>query len=542
MQTNTLPSIHLVRSLRVAIGVHQPWCESLTHQIHGRVEVATGGPLEMRLDPDSPNRLQIFRLTEAPAALALDVKICTDQASPPWPGEFAIGGSFSLLETKLASALHDRLIADLTVAWQESGPDQPILDWIHGDSDAGLAARDRAMAGHFEEGPGISIHNGAFDRALSNVQPLEIHIAPRPRQAAKSSSLGWTYGMGGDGRVMLAEHDAEDDREAWNMQQALLAASGGLYGHDSSGWTLAFGDRRCLSTEHTSLLLAPLAERYALALPDVISSSPIEASFNIALPASSASAWLHAPGQRDAGSGPTWSAVSVALQSALRRWLPYVYFSSGDRWNDTEAAWALLVYSQSRAFTGRTRADLTWDVLDPRTLPRVVRSASFSLPDLLESVHNMLIADNRLALADDYRARRRSHVLKFVVRDRKLMNSLLAAESFIVEEFVKFGSACRTPSGEVRAARQLATYASVFLKATQSKLRRLYRHYDFSGLLALLLIEATRVLAARRGLPDLLKAQVCLRTAAPGTFRGADWCDDTCTLSQFYCIKRQPWG
>jgi hypothetical protein len=542
MQTNTLLSIHLVRSLKVTTGVHQPWCETLTHQIHGRVELTAGGPLEMRLDADSPNRLQIFRLAETPAALALDVKICIDQASPPLPGEFAIAGSLSLLETKLASALRDRLIGDLTVAWQDSTPDQPILDWVHDDSDAGLAARDRAMAGHFEEGPEITIHSGAFDCALSNVQPLEIHVLPRPRQTARSSSLGWTYGMGGEGRVMLVDHNAEDDCEAWNMQQALLSASGGLYGHDNTGWTLSFGDRRCLSAEQTSLLLVPLAEHYALALPDVISSGPIETSFNIALPASSASAWLHAPGQRDAGSGPTWSAVSVAIQSALRRWLPYIYFSSGDRWNDTEAAWALLVYSQSRAFIGRTRADLTWDVLDPRTLPRVVRSASFSLPDILESVRNMLIAGNRLALADDYRPRRRSHVLKFVVRDRKLMNSLLAAESFIVEEFVKFGSACRTPSGEVRAARQLATYTSVFLKATQSKLRRLYRQCDFSGLLALLLIEATRVLAARRGLPDLLRAQVRLRTPTPGTFRGADWCDDTCSLSQFYCIKRQPWG
>lgn len=292
----------------------------------------------------------------------------------------------------------------------------------------------------------------------------------------------------------------------------------------SSSGALSFKDRRRLppSAPHLEAVLRASGFEGALSewlvAPPFAAAGELEVSLSLSLPAEALQAWVEAPGESDPEFFPGYAAVSRAVQGALRRWIPYVYFSDPTRYDDVLAARPLLVYHSMPPFRGRPRAEFTYDVLEVGATLLMRRSIVRNLRASLERARRHLTALGKTAAASFYDPEEAPALLTEMARHPRWLNGLLAADAFFVNSFVKLGLSGRAfhqtaARNFPRAVKQLARFADTFLAHFQRRLRRLYVGGDFASLGALLLIEATRALRAARGQPAPLEAVLHLAAA-----------------------------
>lgn len=200
---------------------------------------------------------------------------------------------------------------------------------------------------------------------------------------------------------------------------------------------------------------------------------------------------LSLPAERSAAFLPTFTRISVALQSVLRERVPAVYFQSPERFSDWKSAYPVLVYQASRPFRGRVRTELTYDVLNPGLMAILFRRAKGNLIPLLERVETGLRVGGWPEVADFYSPKRGLEIIKSVQRlsaSRRCLYRLVRSESTLVEALVGLSGLGSFPAKE--QAKRLAA----FRKKWQFQLRRLYPGGDFSALGPALLEAAARAL------------------------------------------------
>jgi len=276
------------------------------------------------------------------------------------------------------------------------------------------------------------------------------------------------------------------------------------------GFTLGYTDCRRLShwPENLDVVLRAYdlagevrtwLEAHRAALAD-----DFEVSLSLSLAGELMWVWLDAPGQRDPDFFAAYSAVSVALQRALRRWLPYAYFSDSNRYDVPLAAWPLLVYAAMPPFPGRAKYEFTYDIMDLGAASLIRRSTLRELTARLTRLRPFLIALGKHKTARFFAPDEAPAILATVARQPRRLNALLSAETFFVEALVDLGlrghafteSAARNRD---QALRDLTRFTGQFVTAFQRRLRRLYAGQGFFSFGPLLLIEATRALATARG-------------------------------------------
>lgn len=98
-----------------------------------------------------------------------------------------------------------------------------------------------------------------------------------------------------------------------------------------------------------------------------------ETHFDISFP-KPGSEWLAAPDERTPGFFPAFARVSVAIQARLRERVPSYYFLEPQAFGNVKTAYPMLVYRASSPFRGKMRTELTYDVLNPKTLSAFFRS------------------------------------------------------------------------------------------------------------------------------------------------------------------------
>src|ERR1043165_7867240 len=108
----------------------------------------------------------------------------------------------------------------------------------------------------------------------------------------------------------------------------------------------------------------------------------------------------------------TWQAVSLAVQNALRCWVPDHYFRDPARYEDRDAAFPLLVYAASRPCRGRASTEFTYDVADEEVLPRALYQIGASLQSILKTIERRLYDCGRPALARRYAPRWHQDVVR----------------------------------------------------------------------------------------------------------------------------------
>ena len=192
-------------------------------------------------------------------------------------------------------------------------------------------------------------------------------------------------------------------------------------------------------------------------------------------------AWIGAPHERHPAYFRTWQAVSLAVQEALRCWIPQNYFRDPARYEDRDAAFPLLVYAASRPCRGRPRTEFTYDLADAEVLPRALHQIGASLQNVLAAVERGLHDGGRPALARRYAPRWHNDILRAVQSRPRPLLSLLGDEAAVVNALVSLGSARK-----MQAVKPFARSASMALRTIYGE--------DLRPLALRLLEEATRTL------------------------------------------------
>src|SRR5262249_12945120 len=138
--------------------------------------------------------------------------------------------------------------------------------------------------------------------------------------------------------------------------------------------------------------------------------------------------WLSAPSESTPGFFDAFAGVSIAVQTALRDSLPRIYFSNPDRYRDTVTAYPMLIYQTSRPYRGKVRAELTYDVLNPRMYESLLRTTKPALGERLARIEAMFLQANLPEVADLYAQRRLGAItssVEKVHRSRKCLHILI---------------------------------------------------------------------------------------------------------------------
>ncbi len=198
--------------------------------------------------------------------------------------------------------------------------------------------------------------------------------------------------------------------------------------------------------------------------------------------------WKNAPAERDPLYFRTWQRTSIALQKALRQWIPELYFRDTARFEDRDTAHQLIVYAASRPCYGLPKTEFTFDMSDPGALPAAMRSIGHQTQLALAPIEQRLRAEGRQELAHRYMPVWYQDILRAVKKKPKLLVRLLADESKLIDAVIDLGTSRDAPS------------ANRFLRAANAALRTVVGD-DMRPLIPRVLEHATRVLAERNRAP-----------------------------------------
>ena len=388
---------------------------------------------------------------------------------------------------------------------------EPLLDATFDFTPQGLAAYRAALA----DGPSASLA-----RRLEGERTVEVHLPSfdRVRWPERWETLSRAEAAAEpDGRIFVSVPEARAATKNACQAGVALAAP---HLHRRSGFEIGFTDTSTSTGAVLVHALPPVLRPYGFG-PEVwewlaaVPPGEVEASVSLSVPGRLAEAWLRGPAETAPEFFDVYSKVSVAIQTAMRRWVPYVYFSDLARFEDLWPAYALIFYRATYPCSGAPRSDFAYDLVSPAD-PGIARPwAARPLGSALGRAERLLQAAGRGDLARSYRSWRAPRFLAEIVARPRHLNAQLAADDFLVQRFVALGLAGRELAGcpdARRTARDLAQALAEFAPPVNRKLRRLYRGQDCTALGSLLLVEATRALAAALGEPAAISATLRFRT------------------------------
>ena len=192
-------------------------------------------------------------------------------------------------------------------------------------------------------------------------------------------------------------------------------------------------------------------------------------------------AWRDIPEERDPGYFPAWQQTSLALQKAMRKWIPETYFRDTARYENREGSYPLIVYEASRMCFGRARTEFTYDVADPETLPTAFRMIGQTMRNVLAGVETRLRESGRPELARRYAPVWHQDILNAVKKRPKRFLELLGDEAALINAVIDLGTDRRMDA------------VKPFAKAASAALRNMYRE-DMRVLALRALEEATGAL------------------------------------------------
>ena len=198
----------------------------------------------------------------------------------------------------------------------------------------------------------------------------------------------------------------------------------------------------------------------------------------------STGAWTQAPAERDPRYFRCWQRVSLALQDALRQWIPELYFRDESRFEDRGEAFQVLAYAASQPSHGEARTEFTYDVADRATLERALRHTGRRMQAALAPVEGRLRA-SQPELSRRYAPVWFLDVLVAVRARHARLIALLAAESKVIDALIDLGT-----GRDEEAVKRFERIANAALRSVAGT--------DFRELIPGILKEATRVLEEHR--------------------------------------------
>lgn len=175
----------------------------------------------------------------------------------------------------------------------------------------------------------------------------------------------------------------------------------------------------------------------------------------------------------------------------LRDRVPAHYFLDARNFANVKTAYPMLVYRASRPFRGKMRTELTYDVLNPKTLAAFFRTVRPVFGDVLQGAKSRLQGEGFADLAALYEPARANAILESVQglsKSRKCLYVLIRAESVLITTMFDLAGLGALP------IKQQVRRVAAFEKKWRYQLRRMYPGTDYTWLAGELLEAATLAL------------------------------------------------
>lgn len=199
------------------------------------------------------------------------------------------------------------------------------------------------------------------------------------------------------------------------------------------------------------------------------------------------SVWKMAPKERTPAYFPTYSAVSRAMQSAMRGWVRDWFQSNLGILMRPRTAYPILVYQCTNPFAGKRTNIFTYDVQETAILDRAFSSATMKLSRELKTLDTKHFD---WFTREHYFAYRSTEVVKYVKRNRKAIYKMLNVETVLMDSILNFAVVDVPEVGLETAVRWLR-------RAFEVQLRRFSAEIDMTGRVDELLKVATDALIAK---------------------------------------------
>ena len=425
---------------------------------------------------------------------------------------------------ELARRLYDAVENSLSKTLSAESSRTTLLDASFRMDDAGLALYRSALAGVLTpilaaSSPSLELRDGILLDARFRRRTIEIHLpfllsASREKELASMKETEIV--LSPKGHLTLVRSSPRNTVSATHIEQhsrmiiaAALSAGDGEPANNN--FSLNFSDVRDIVPGHDHQSYFQVLSAYGIENVKW-PAGPARATLNITLPGSIVPAWTQVPLARCETLAPFLCRASLALQSALRRWLPIIYLANNTAYANPGVVLPLLAYQLSQPYARVGRRHYTYDSMDPASLLDAISTAAPHLEEALTRIQSRLAAAGQTTLAARYDPENLPLILQTILQDKRYFAALLAADSFFVEQVLslaRYGRdlSTKTAGSPKRTARDLNHCTTGFVKVFHRRLSRLYAGQDFTPLGPLLLIEATAALAGRR---DAIQANLMI--------------------------------
>jgi hypothetical protein len=440
--------------------------------------------------------------------------------------------------SRVPTALEKLCAADLSWRFEAASSDTALIDCSFAFTPEGLRLYQDALNGNYTRvlnatSDQVRLGAGVLTAGLHRETVIELHLplVGRKRWKSRVEALSRVeVETGADGRILVYGAEAAGKLTRASAYQSALTLFGALKvgeTYSDASFKLSYTDTQTFARADAAARLAPILAAYGFddrvtgwlseSVPE--DADRVESSLSLAVPGSLVTAWLKTPGERDPDFFAVFSRMSVAVQTAMRRWIPFGYFQNLNEYETLGSAFALLAYQTSKPFAGRPRSEFTYDVMEDRSMARVFRTAGKALPRVLESVSATLAASGREEAASFYAPHRAESILATVQRNPRMVRSLLVADAFYIGALVKLGLEGRRLASEFKndpqkAVKDLSRFTAGFVRSYHGRMRRLYAGRNFPALGAMVLVEATAALAGATGMDAQVSAVLRLKAGS----------------------------
>ena len=163
-------------------------------------------------------------------------------------------------------------------------------------------------------------------------------------------------------------------------------------------------------------LLDPLLPARLSNLP---ADRPVDVCVEFSLDPAACSAWLRSPAEVSGAYHPIHSQVSVAVQTALRRWMAFEWFDNEETFQDLLSAYTMLGYSAMTPYAKRIRTEFTYDTMDPEWMRGIFKHSRGQLREVLRAARRELLASGCKTLASWYYPANAKYIMDRVRRQRR---------------------------------------------------------------------------------------------------------------------------
>ena len=176
--------------------------------------------------------------------------------------------------------------------------------------------------------------------------------------------------------------------------------------------------------------------------------------------------WLSAPRERNASYAAVYSAVSLAMQSALRRWVGEWIRENPAVMERKVSGYSLLAFSCTRPFRGRSTNIFTYDVQQTAAVDQALKAAGRMIAEQVTSLNSIRQPAGQRIIP--------SQVTQFVSQKRTNLYRMFHVETLLMDEILKFTQINIPKVGLENAAAELRT-------AFQRHLHRFSDEFDLAN-------------------------------------------------------------